>query len=267
MEGLDNKVIAITGGCGDIGMATAGQLAKGGAKVVLLDLLPDAEGGVRAKQVGAVGYRICDQGNRAAVRSVLPQLAREFGRLDVVIINAAVATRRSVLEISEQDWNDHLRVNLSGSFHVAQCAVEIMVGQPLDGDGIRGKVLFTSSWVARLPVPTSMPYVVTKAGVDALTKALAQELAGSQIRVNALAPGIFYAGLTRKLCEEDPSLRQELESMVPLGVLGTPDDAAHAYVYLCSSASNYMTGQVMTVDGGCSVVKRSSPPVTKIRKP
>jgi NAD(P)-dependent dehydrogenase (short-subunit alcohol dehydrogenase family) len=85
---------------------------------------------------------------------------------------------------------------------------------------------------------------------------MAQELAGSQIRVNALAPGILYAGLTRKLCEQDPALKEKLLAMIPLNALGAPEDIARAYAFMCSNESNYMTGQVLTVDGGCSVIKR-----------
>ncbi len=256
MRGLDKKVVVITGGCGDIGAATARQLSNEGAVVILLDLLSQEEGALRAKQVGAVGYRQCDQGNRRVIDDVFAQLAAELPRLDVVIANAAVAVRHAFHEISEETWNEHVRVNLSGCFHIAQAAVRIMLRQSLDADGIRGKVLFTSSWVARLPVPSSLAYVVTKAGVNALTQAMAQELAGSQILVNALAPGILDAGLTRKLCEQDPTLKQKLLSMIPLNALGAPVDVARAYAFLCSNESNYMTGQVLTVDGGCSVVKR-----------
>jgi len=256
MRGLDEKVIIITGGCGDIGAATARQLAKEGAAVTLLDLLSPEEGSLRAKRIGAAGYRQCDQGNRQAIDAVFEKLAAELPRLDVVIANAAVAGRHAFQEIPEESWNEHLRINLSGCFHAAQVAVRIMLRQAPDADGIRGKVLFTSSWVARFPVPSSLPYIVTKAGVNALTQAMAQELAGSQIRVNALAPGILYAGLTRKLCEQDPTLKEKLLAMIPLNVLGTPEDVAHAYAFLCSNESNYMTGQVLTVDGGCSVIKR-----------
>jgi len=256
MRGLDKKNIVITGGCGDIGAATARQLAIEGARVILLDLLSPHKGAARAKQVGAVAYYPCDQGNRRAIDDVFAKLATELPRLDVVIVNAAVAGRQPFHEISEEAWNEHVRVNLSGCFHVAQAAVRIMLRQAFDTDGIRGKVLFTSSWVAQLPVPSSLAYVVTKAGVNALTQAMAQELAGSQIRVNALAPGILDAGLTRKLCEQDPTLKEKLLSMIPLCALGDPADVAKAYAFLCSNESNYMTGQVLTVDGGCSVVKR-----------
>jgi NAD(P)-dependent dehydrogenase (short-subunit alcohol dehydrogenase family) len=256
MRGLDKKVVVITGGCGDIGAATARELAREGAAVFLLDLISPDEGAHRAKKIGAAGYRQCDQGNRRSIDAVLAQLADELPRLDVVIANAAVAGRHAFHEISEETWNEHVRVNLSGCFHVAQATVRIMLRQSPDADGIRGKVLFTSSWVARLSVPSSLAYVVTKTGVNALTQAMAQELAGSQIRVNALAPGILDAGLTRKLCEEDPTLKQKLLSMIPLNALGVPEDVARAYAFLCSNESNYMTGQVLTVDGGCSVIKR-----------
>src|SRR5580700_9569942 len=112
MRGLDGKVIIITGGCGDIGAATARQLAREGARVMLLDLMGAEEGTLRAGQIGAAGYRQCDQGDRRAIDAVLGQLAAELPRLDVVIANAAVAGRHAFQEIPEEAWNEHVRVNL-----------------------------------------------------------------------------------------------------------------------------------------------------------
>lgn len=129
MRGLDEKIIVITGGCGDIGAATARQLAQEGARVIVLDLVGPEEGALRARQMGAAGYRQCDQGDRRAFDAVLGQLAAEFPRLDVVIVNAAVAARHAFQEIPEETWNEHIRVNLSGSFHVAQAAARLMLRQ------------------------------------------------------------------------------------------------------------------------------------------
>ncbi len=258
MAGLNvnDKIIVITGGCGDIGAATAAKLAGGGAEVVLLDLPQEAEGEERGRALGAAAYYRCDQGDRETIERVLQDVHNRFGRLDVVIANAAVVHRIPIAAIPPDVWDQYLRVNLSGCFFLAQAAIRLMTAQPLDAAGVRGKVLFTSSWTAQHPLPGNLPYVVTKAALEAMTRAMAQELASTGIRVNAMAPGILYAGLTRKLCEQTPGLREKLTDLVPLGELGTAEQVADAFAFLCSNGSNYMTGQVLTVDGGCSVIKR-----------
>ena len=119
--------------------------------------------------------------------------------------------------------------------------------------------MFTSSWTAQHPLPGNMPYVITKAAIETMSRAIAQELAHEGIIANSMAPGILYAGLTKKLCDTIPGLRDTLTDLVPLGDLGNARQVAEAYYFLCSDESNYMTGQVMTVDGGCSVIKRKMP--------
>jgi len=259
VKGLKDKLLVITGGCGDLGRATAGRLASESARVVLLDLLEEPAGQDVADQVGASAYYRCDQSDREAVDRVLRDVRSRFGRLDVAIANAAIVRRALFQDIPADSWDEYLKVNLTGYFYLAQASVRLMLDQGLDAGGVRGKVLFTSSWTAQHPLPGNMPYVVTKAAVEAMARAMAQELAIHGIRVNALAPGLVYAGLTRQLCEEIPGFRESLLEMVPLGDLGTAEQVADAYAFLCSSESDYMTGQVMTVDGGCSVIKRELP--------
>lgn len=258
MRGLKEKIIVISGGCGDLGSATAKRLGEEGARVVLLDVVDEKIGMERAQSVGATFVR-CDQSERAQIDATLQAIVEKFGRLDVVIANAAMVHRALFQDITSNSWDDYLRVNLSGCFHFAQSAVRLMLAQPLDERGVRGKVLFTSSWTAQHPLPGNVPYVVTKSAVESLARAMAQELAHHGLRVNALAPGLVYAGLTKKLCDETEGLREALLDMVPLGELGTSEQVADAFAWLCSADSDYMTGQIVTVDGGCAVIKRALP--------
>jgi NAD(P)-dependent dehydrogenase (short-subunit alcohol dehydrogenase family) len=114
----------------------------------------------------------------------------------------------------------------------------------------------TSSWVGQNPLPNGIASVVTKAGVDAMVKALAQELGLEGIRVNAVAPGLVYSGLTKKLCDARPGFKEQLLNLTPIAELGTPEQVGAAFAFLCSADSNYMTGHVLVVDGGCSVIRR-----------
>lgn len=258
MRGLKDKIIVISGGCGDLGCATAQRLGEEGARVVLLDVVDARLGEERAGSVGAT-FMHCDQSDRPQIDLALQQIVENLGRLDVVIANAAMVRRALFQDISSGSWDEYLRVNLSGCFHFAQSAVRLMLTQPLDERGVRGKVLFTSSWTAQHPLPGNIPYVVTKSSVESMARAMAQELAHQGLRVNALAPGLVYAGLTKKLCDETPGLREAMLEMVPLGELGTAEQVADAFAWLCSADSDYMTGQVVTVDGGCAVIKRGLP--------
>lgn len=256
-RGLRDKVIVITGGCGDIGGATAQKLADLGARTILFDLLDEQAGAARARELAAAAYRRVDQGNTKELQNAISEAAKEFQRLDVVIGNAGVGPGGSVLEVTEQDWLDVLRVNLIGCAMLAQAAIRQMLAQTPDANGIRGKILFTSSWVGTHPSPGADPYCVSKAGLDHLTRLIAQAHACQGVLANAVAPGILDAGLTKKAAfQRDATLRKKYQSYIPVGEFGTAEQVADAFVYLCSAESNYMTGHILFVDGGCAVSKR-----------
>jgi NAD(P)-dependent dehydrogenase (short-subunit alcohol dehydrogenase family) len=255
---LNNKVIAITGGCGDIGGATARKLSDLGATVVLLDLLDPKAGQSRMRELRASGYMKVDQSKTDEIRGGIADIARQFGKLDVVIGNAGVGPGGNLLDLTDADWEGVLRVNLIGCAQLAQAAVRQMLSQKPDkATKIRGKVLFTSSWVGDFPSPGAIPYCVSKAGLNHLVRLMAQEFAAKGILANAVAPGILNAGLTKKAAfQRDPKLRKKYLDYIPMGEFGTADQVADAFVFLCSGESNYMTGQILVVDGGCTITRR-----------
>ncbi|MCJ8332087.1 MAG: SDR family oxidoreductase, partial [Lentisphaeria bacterium] len=253
MSGSKNKVAVITGGCGDIGRAIAKGLIDKETSVVLMDILPDEKGNECINEINAAHYIKCDQKNRSELEAAFNEIKEKFNRINHVIINAAVVEKESFEDIREENWQKQIDVNLSGSFYAAQIATQHMLTQEPDEQGIRGKIIFTSSWVSQYPLPDALPYIVSKAGIEAMVRAMAQELSDRKIIVNAVAPGLLYAGLTKKCCEENPVFESQLEGMIPLNELGTVDQVAAMYVFLCSSAANYITGQTINVDGGCSV--------------
>jgi NAD(P)-dependent dehydrogenase (short-subunit alcohol dehydrogenase family) len=252
-RGLDGKVIVITGGCGDIGGRTAAKLAGLGARIILFDLLPEAEGSAHIRRLQGVAYKRVDQGNAAEMESAIAGISQEFQRLDVVIGNAASGAGGGLLDLTARDWEDALRVNLIGCAMLAEFAVRQMIEQAPDARGIRGRILFTSSWVGSFPSPGAIQYCVSKAGLDHLVRLSAQEYASKGIRINAVAPGILDAGLTKKAFENNPALRIKFLTKIPLGEFGTADQIADAFAFLCSNDSDYITGQILFVDGGCSL--------------
>jgi len=254
---LKDHVIAITGGCGDIGRATAARLSDEGARVVLLDVLDESAGQKTAASFGpeAIYFR-ADVTERSQVEKALHGAVERYRRLDVVISNAGMVMNQPFLEIEPEKWAKTLAVNLTGCFHVAQAAARIMVQQAPLKDGIRGKILFTGSWVQDMPFPEGTSYIVSKAGVKALARNMAQELAAKGIRVNVVAPGIVMAGLSKFVYETNPEFGPRATAAIPLGEFGTAEQVAEAFAFMCGPQSNYMTGSVLLVDGGASLVKR-----------
>jgi NAD(P)-dependent dehydrogenase (short-subunit alcohol dehydrogenase family) len=244
--------VLVTGGAGDIGRAIGRRLAADGNHVTLLDLLDPEAGRQAAEQTAAaagvaaeyVAYAHADVTDRAAVDRVIADLPR----LDIAIANAGVAQSAPVLEITEQQWQNHLSVNLTGAFHTAQSAARRMVA-----DGSPGLLLFTGSWIGSVPWPEMTAYSTTKAGLEMLARQFARELAGRRIRANVVAPGIVRAGLAKHQLETEPQYAARAARVVPLGELQTADQVADAVGVLCSPAGSYMTGSTFLVDGGCSL--------------
>jgi NAD(P)-dependent dehydrogenase (short-subunit alcohol dehydrogenase family) len=186
----------------------------------------------------------------------MESILSRYGRLDSVISNAGMVANQPFLDIDIDKWNQTLNLNLTGCFHVAQAAARIMVKQEPQPDGVRGRILFTGSWVQDMPFPEGSSYIVSKAGVKALARNMAQELATKGIRVNVLAPGIVMAGLSKLCYETDPAFGPRAISAIPLGEFGTVEQVADAFAFLCGPGSSYMTGSVLLIDGGASLVKR-----------
>lgn len=253
---LSGQVALVTGGAGDLGNEMAVHLAREGASVVLWDIKPEADVRDRIERVQAVGtytqavrYQQVDVSDRTAVDAGIAALPR----LDIVCSNAGIVESAPFLDITQDAWQKHLDINLTGCFNVGQSAARKMVEHRTEG-----RIIFTSSWVSSIPWPEITAYTVTKAGVDMLTRQMARELAHYRIRVNAIAPGIVKAGLAGRQLVEEPQYAARVSKVIPLGEPGTPVEIAQAVVYLCSPATAYMTGTILLLDGGCSLFQFDS---------
>lgn len=244
---LDGLGIAITGAAGDLGSAMAVELARRGARVAMIDLLPERDAAARIEAVAEAGectYQQADVTDRRAIERALSAV----DPLDVAIGNAGIVDPAPVLEVTADQWQAHLDVNLTGCFNLGQSAARLMVERKRPG-----LVLFTGSWVGEIPWPEIGPYSVSKAGVRMLARSMARELAVHGIRVNVIAPGIVFAGMARRQYETDPAYARRASVVVPLGELGTTQQIAQATAFLCSPDAAYMTGSVLLIDGGASL--------------
>ncbi len=254
---LSGITVAISGGCGDIGQATARRLTSEGAHVVLLDLAPRNALSPDLLNHNDVTYLSCDVTKRDSIEAAFTKVLEVHGRVDIVIANAGMVANERFLKIDPSNLRATMEVNFFGAFNLAQLAARIMVAQPASDRGIRGKILFTGSWVQDMPFPEGTSYIASKAALKMMAMVMAQELATQGVRVNLVAPGIVYAGLSKKLHDADPSFRDRVAAAIPLNEMQSAESVADAYAFLCSSDSDYMTGSSLLVDGGTSLVKRS----------
>ena len=251
-ECLNGKRILITGGLGAIGRVVVQRLLEVSATVAVNDLTEDEKAAEIIRQAGWAGDRClyfrADVTHPDEAQALVERSAAAMGRLDAAICHAGMAQSCPILDYSTGDWDKILDLNLKGAFLVAQAAARNMVAS-----SVAGKIIFTSSWVQDVPWPGITPYNVSKSGLKMLMRGMARELAPQGIRVNSVAPGIVGVGMAKRQWETEPDYRRRAEKAIPLGVLQTPDSVADAMIFLCSAASDYMTGATLLVDGGCSL--------------
>jgi len=242
---LDGRVALVTGASAGLGQAMAIALAEAGAQVV-------CHGNSRSPQTTC--DLICKNGRNAFAvtgdlaksgtpRKLIDAAMEKCGALDILVNNAGTIRRAPAVDYSEDDWATVIEVNLSAVFHLSQLAGREMIAKG------RGKIINIASLLSFQGGITVPAYAASKGGVAQLTKALANEWAGKGINVNAIAPGYMHTDNTRALQQDETRNRQILER-IPAGRWGEPADLAGAAVFLASSASDYVNGHVLVVDGG-----------------
>jgi len=250
---LRGGVTVISGGLGDIGRAIAREFAGRGAHIALCDLAQAASAATFLEELKAFGvearYDRVDVTEPAAVRAWVADVDERIGTPTLIIPNAAIVTAKPPLELSAEEWSRELRVNLDGSFHLAQICAQRLVDRKLSG-----RIVFIGSWAAHAPHTLILAYCVSKAGLRMLMHVLALELAPHGILVNEVAPGYVDAGLSGRMFEKDPASRDAARRRVPVGELIAPEDVARQVAHLCAPATKHMTGSVLLMDGGLSLV-------------
>ncbi|HBB87702.1 MAG TPA: 2-deoxy-D-gluconate 3-dehydrogenase [Blastocatellia bacterium] len=242
---LDGRVALVTGASTGLGQAIAIALAEAGADVACHGNthVPDATCTAATKAGRKTLALTGDLGDKETPRRLIEKTIAHFGQLDILVNNAGTIRRAAATEYSDEDWATVIEVNLSSVFRMAQLAGRHMIERG------GGKILNIASLLSFQGGVTVPAYAASKGGVAQLTKALANEWAAKNINVNAIAPGYMRTGNTRALQQDETRNRQILER-IPAGRWGEPRDLGGAAVFLCSSASDYVNGHVLLVDGG-----------------
>jgi 3-oxoacyl-[acyl-carrier protein] reductase len=236
---LKDKVAIVTGAGRGIGFVTAQTFAREGAKVVLVDRdLPEVE--KAAAELQGLGVQ-ADTSSSESVAALVQRVTQEYGRIDILVNNAGIIRDKQLLKMEETEFDQVIDVNLKGVYLCARMVAEVMAQQ---GGGV---ILNASSVVALYGNFGQTNYVASKAGVIGMTKVWARELGRKGIRVNAVAPGFIETRMTEGIPDK---VIDKLLERVPLGRMGKPQDIANAYLWLASDEASYVTGHVLSVDGG-----------------
>ena len=242
---LDGKVALVTGADKGLGQGFARALAEAGADVIGLSR---SDGGKTAEAVRALGRQYhsmsCDlqKTNAADLQKIIDEAAARFGRLDILVNNAGTIRRGPAIDFSETDWDDVIQVNLKSAFFLSQAAARVMVSNG-------GKIINIASLLSFQGGVNVISYAAAKSGLAGMTRGLANEWAKHNINVNAIAPGYIATDLTTVL-RADPNRSPAILERIPAGRWGTPDDLKGAIVFLAASASDYVHGAIIPVDGG-----------------
>ncbi|MDD5130261.1 MAG: 3-oxoacyl-[acyl-carrier-protein] reductase [Candidatus Omnitrophica bacterium] len=241
---LKDKVALVTGGARGIGQAIAMTFAREGADIVVADVnLEVAQ--KTASDIEGLGRRAMaiamDVTNYESVEDAINKILDKMGKVDILVNNAGITKDNLMLRMSQADWDAVINVNLKGTFNCIKAVSRPMIKQR------SGRIISIASIIGLMGNPGQANYAASKAGIIALTKTVAKELASRNVNANAVAPGFIQTAMTDKLPED---IKKKMQEAIPLGTLGTPEDVANLCLFLASEESRYITGQVITVDGG-----------------
>jgi 3-oxoacyl-[acyl-carrier protein] reductase len=243
MAALSGKVAIVTGGARGIGRTIALMMAEAGADIVLCDILDEVND--TASEIENMGRKALalkkDITKIDDVQDLIKETVAQFSRIDILVNNAGITRDNIILRMSEQEWDTVLNVNLKGTFNCLKATAKVMIKQKY------GKIINVSSVVGVMGNVGQANYAASKGGVISLTKSAAKELAARNITVNAIAPGYIETEMTKVVSEK---AREAFLSVIPLKRPGTSEDVANAIIFLSSDSANYITGQVIHIDGG-----------------
>lgn len=247
---LENKVAIITGGAQGIGHAIAERFLREKAKVIIADI--DDKAGQKAEEalrkIGTVTYIHCNVAERLDVHNLIAGAIDEYGHIDVLVNNAGIVSGGDFLDISEEEFDNVMSINLKGSFLCSQAAARHMV-EHVEAGGEPGSIINMSSVNAVFAIANQVPYSISKGGVNQLTKVASLSLAKYGIRVNAIGPGSIMTKMLEAVAN-DPEAQTRILSRTPMLRIGDPTEIASIAAFLASKDASYITGQTIYADGG-----------------
>ncbi|MCQ4271153.1 glucose 1-dehydrogenase [Pseudomonas kuykendallii] len=254
---LEGQVALVTGASSGIGKAAAKALADAGAAVVVnynshAEPAQQLVAEIRAAGDRAIAVK-ADVSSESDVEQMFRQTLNEFGRLDILVANSGMQRDAAILDMTLEDWNAVIQVNLTGQFLCARAAIRQFVAQGIDSSISRaaGKIIHMSSVHERIPWAGHVNYAASKGGVDLLMRSLAQEVSHQRIRINSVAPGAIRTAINEEATQGDAA--DKLLELIPYGRIGAVEDVANAIVWLASDASDYVVGASLFIDGGMSL--------------
>ncbi|RPI26129.1 MAG: SDR family oxidoreductase [Acidobacteria bacterium] len=244
---LKERLALITGGGRGLGFAIAQAFVEAGSRVVI--------SGRREEMLREACYCLGPQAaflrNDITQLDALPAFVREiettFGAIDILVNNSGVHLKKEVTQVSDEEFHKVIHVNQEAVFSLTREVARVMLGRA------RGSIIMISSMASRYGIPKVVPYTASKSAVEGMTRALAVELSPRGIRVNCIAPGFIETPMSTKALEHDPERKRRVLERTPLGRLGKPEEVGHAAVFLASEAASFITGAILTVDGGNSI--------------
>lgn len=241
---LSNQVAIVTGASQGLGKAMAIELARNGAKVAVVARNAEKLGATVAEITAAGGVAeayACDVKSRESVEQVVDGVAEKWGRLDIMVNNAGITRDTLLPRMTDDEWDDVIATNLRGPFLFTRAASRHMMRARY------GRIINISSVSGLIGNPGQTNYSASKAGLIGMTRSLSRELAGRKVTVNAVAPGFIESEMTKALGD---TILDEVKKRIPAKRIGRPEDVAAAVLFLAGPAASYITGQVLTVDGG-----------------